>query len=77
MVDRVDKEVKDYISQYEDQYKIVEALGTAMNAPENKSILDILALLRERRLDAALGRENRVVTNLHTFCVAKRSVLHA
>ncbi len=55
VVDRTAKKVKDYTPQFEDQYKLVEALGTTMNLPENKSALDILAL-RERRLDAALDK---------------------
>jgi hypothetical protein len=76
VVDRTAKELKDYTSQYEDQCKLVEALGTAMNAPENKSVLDILTL-RECRLDAALGRENTTTANLTNFCVAERSVVHA
>jgi hypothetical protein len=46
-VDRTATEVKDYTVQYEEQRTIVEALGTAQLAPENKSALDILAL-RER-----------------------------
>ena len=33
---RTSQEVKDYTVQYEDQVKLVEALGTAMNAPEKK-----------------------------------------
>ena len=32
---RTSQEVMDYTVQYEDQVKLVEALGTAMNAPEN------------------------------------------
>ena len=56
VVDRSTKEVKDYTSKYEDQYKLVEALGIDRNKPENKSVLDILTL-RESRLDASLGRE--------------------
>ncbi len=55
---------------------MVEALGIALNAPENKGVLDILGL-RERRLDAALGKENTTIANLANFCVAERSVLHA
>ncbi len=47
-----------------------------MNLPENKSVLDILAL-RERRLAAAHGRENTSIANLTTFCVAESTVLHA
>ena len=54
----------------------MEALGTAMNLPENKSVLGILAL-RERGLDATLGRENTIVANLTSFCVAESSVLQA
>ena len=69
MVDRAAKEVKDYTSHFEDHYKLMEALGTAMNLPENNNVLDILAL-RERRLDDALGRKNIAVANLIAFCVA-------
>ena len=58
VVDRTAKEVKNYTSQYEDQEKLVEALGAALNAPENKTVLDILAL-RERRLDTAIGRRRQ------------------
>jgi hypothetical protein len=76
VVDRTAQDVKDYTSQVEDQYKLVEALGTAMNLLENKSVLDILAI-KERRLDAALVRENTSVANLTAFCVAESSVLHA
>ena len=47
-----------------------------MNLPENKSVLDILAL-KERRLDAALGRKNTAVANLTAFCVAESNVLKA
>ena len=76
VVDRTAKEVKDYTSQFEDQYKLVEALGTAVNLPENKGVLDILAV-KERRLDAALARENTAAANLTAFCVAESSVLQA
>ncbi len=44
VVDRNTKEVKDYTTQYEDQYKLVEALGTDRNKPKNKSVHDILTL---------------------------------
>jgi hypothetical protein len=74
-VDRNAKEVKDCTSQYEDRCTLVEALYSAMKAPENKSVLDILSL-SEHRLDAALGRENTAIANLANFCVAERSVLH-
>jgi hypothetical protein len=47
VVDRTTEEVKDYTSQFKDQRKHVEALGTALNAPEKKDVLDNLAL-RER-----------------------------
>jgi hypothetical protein len=76
VVDRTAVEVKDYTSQFEDQYKLVQALGTDVNLPENKSVLDILAL-KERRLDAALARESTTSANLTTFCVAESSVLQA
>jgi hypothetical protein len=42
VVDRIVIEVKDYTAQYKEQRKIVEALGTAQRAPENKGALDIL-----------------------------------
>ena len=76
MVGRIAKEFKDYNSHYEDRYKLVEALGNALNSPENKSVLDIL-VLRERRRDAVLGRENTTIANLTNFCVAERSVIQA
>jgi hypothetical protein len=76
VVVRTAKEVKDYTSQYEDRRKLVEALGAALNAPENKSVLDILALM-ERRLDTPIVTEETTVANLATFCVAEKSVLHA
>ena len=66
---RITQEVKDYTTQYEDQSKLVNALGTTMNAPENKSVLDILAM-RERRLDVALVRESNANSTLANFCVA-------
>ena len=57
---RTSQEVKDYTVQYEDQVKLVEALGTAVNAPENRATLDVLAM-KERRLDAALIREANAI----------------
>ena len=57
---RATQEVKEYMTQYEDQYKLVNALGTAMNASENKSVLDILAM-RECRLDVALVSESNAI----------------
>jgi hypothetical protein len=53
---RTSQEVKDYTVQYEDQVNLVHQIGLTINEPENKSILDVLAM-RERRLDAALARE--------------------
>ena len=47
-----------------------------MNAPENKSVLDILAM-RELRLDEALVKESNAIATLSHFCVAeKRRVLY-
>ena len=74
VVDRTAKEVKDYTSQHDYQQKLVEVLGATLNAPENKNVLDILAL-RERRLDAAIVREETTIANLSSFCVAEKSVL--
>ena len=37
VVDRSTKEVKDYTTQYEDQYKLVKALGTDRNKPETRA----------------------------------------
>jgi hypothetical protein len=73
---RATQEVKDYTAQYEDQSKLVNDLGTAMNAPENKSVLDILAM-RERRLDAALVRESNAMSTLYHFCVVEKGDLQA
>ncbi len=61
VVDRITKDVEDYSSQYEDQYKLVEALGNDKNKPENKNVLDILAL-RLSRLDKAQDREIKAIT---------------
>jgi len=47
-----------------------------MNAPENKSVLGILAM-RERRLDAALVREYNAISTLSHFCVAENGALQA
>jgi hypothetical protein len=73
---RATQEVKEYMTQYEDQYKLVNALGTAMNASENKSVLDILAM-RECRLDVALVRESNAISTLANFCLAEKGALHA
>ena len=64
LLDRNTKEVKDYTSQYSDPYKLVEALGTHRNTPENKSVLDILTLRDESRLDASLVRDS--IENCHS-----------
>ena len=48
---RTSQEVKDYTVKYEDQVKLVQLLGLTVNEPENKPVLDILAM-RELRLDA-------------------------
>ena len=73
---RATHEFKDYTAQYEDQSKLVTDLGTAMNAPENKSVFNILAM-REHRLDAALVRESNAISTLSHFCVAEKGALHA
>ena len=74
---RATQEVKDYTAQYEDnKCKLVNDLGTDINAPEKKSVLDILAM-RERRLDAALVRESNAISTLSHFCVAEKGGLHA
>ena len=43
VVVRTTQEVKDYTTQYEDHCKLDDAIGTALNTPENKSVVDILA----------------------------------
>ncbi len=74
---RATQEVEDYMTHYEDHCKIVNDFGIAMNALENKSVLDILAK-RERRLDAALVRESNVISTLAAnFCVAEKGDLYA
>ena len=73
---RTTHEVKDYNAQLEDQCKITESLGTAFNAPENKSVLDILEM-RERRLDAALDKEANATKNLTNYCIAEKSAVQA
>ena len=73
---RATHEVKDYTVQYEDHSKLVNNLGTVMNAPKNKNVLDVLAM-RERRLDASLVRESNVVATLSHFCVAEKGALQA
>jgi len=47
-----------------------------MNAPENKGVLDILAM-RERRLDAALVMEANAIDKCINFCVAEKSAPQA
>jgi membrane protein YqaA with SNARE-associated domain len=47
-----------------------------MNSPENKSVLDILAM-RESRLNAAIARESNAIATLSNFCVTEKSVLYA
>ena len=66
LIGRKSQEVKNYTVQYEDQVKLVEALGTAMKAPENRATLDVLAM-KERRLDAALVREANAIEKLNIF----------
>ena len=73
---RATQEVKEYTVRYEDQSKLVNILGTVMNDPENKSVLDILAV-RERRLDASLVRESNAFATLSNFCVAEKGALQA
>jgi len=69
VVIRIAHEVKDYTQQFEDRRKLVDKLGTVMNAPENKSVLDIL-VKRERRLDAVLLRESNAIVTFSNFCIA-------
>ncbi len=76
VVDHSMKEVKDYTTQYEDQYKRVEALGTDRNKPENKSVLDILTP-REGRLDATRVRESVAIAFLADFHAADKDVVQA
>jgi len=72
LLGRTSQEVKDYTVQYEDHVKLVQPIGLTMNEPENKVVLDVLAM-RERRLDAALAREANAVEKLTEFCVADKS----
>jgi Mrp family chromosome partitioning ATPase len=44
--------------------------------PENKPVLDVLAM-RERRLDAALAKEANAIDKLTEFCVADKSAAQA
>ena len=76
IVDRTATEVKDYTIQYEERRKVVEALGTAQSALENKSVLDILAL-RERRLGATNIREVVAISTLTNCCIADNNDLNA
>jgi hypothetical protein len=76
VVDRITKDVEDYTSQYENQYKLVEALGIERNKPENKNALDILAL-RLSRLDKALDRETKAIANLTNCRVAQEAAFQA
>ncbi len=76
VVDRITKDVQDYTSQYEDQYKLVEALGIERNKPENKNAVDILAL-RLSRLDKALDRETKAIANLTKCRVAQEAAIQA
>ena len=73
---RTSQEVKDYTAQYEDHVNLVHQLGLAVNEPENKPVLDVLAM-RERRLDAALAREANAIEKLTEFCVADKSASQA
>ncbi len=74
VVDHNTKEVEDYTTQYEDQCKLVEALGIDKNLPENKTVLDILTL-RMSHLDKALDRETASIANLTNFRVAKEAAI--
>jgi hypothetical protein len=69
-------EVKDYTVQYDDHFKLVNSLGIAMNAIENKAVLDVL-VMRKRRLDAALVKETNAIEKLNKFCVAEKSASQA
>ena len=73
---RTSQEVKDYTVQYENQLVVVNGLGTARNAPENKAALDVLAM-RERRYEAALVREANAIEKYTNFCVAEKSASQA
>jgi hypothetical protein len=73
---RTSQEVKDYTVEYEDQVKLVLQIGFTVNEPENKGVLDVLAM-REHRLDAALAREANAVQKLTEFCVTDKSASHA
>jgi len=66
------QEFKDYKTKHEDQ----STLNMVITAPENKSVLDILAM-RECRLDAALVRESHAISTLANFCVAEKGALQA
>jgi hypothetical protein len=70
------QEVKDYTVQFEDRVKLVQQIGLTVNEPENKSVLDVLAM-RERRLDAALAMETNAIEKLTEFCVADKSASQA
>jgi hypothetical protein len=68
--------VKDYTVQYEEQRIIVEALGIAQLAPDNKSALAILAL-QERQLDGARIHKSIAINNPSNCCIADIIGLHA
>ena len=72
---RTSQEFKDYTLHYEDQVKLVEALGTAVNAPEKRATLDVLAM-KERRLDSTLIIEANAIEKLTNFCVAEKGASH-
>ena len=76
VVDHSTKEVKDYTTQYEDQYKLVEVLGTDRSKSENKSVLDILTL-REGRLDASLVKEADAIAILANFYTGNKAPIQA
>ena len=73
---RTSQEVKDYTVQYEDKVNLVHQIGLTVNEPENKVVLDVLAM-RERRLDAALAGEANAVEKLIEFCVADKTASQA
>ena len=53
---------------------MVEALGNDRNKPENKNVLDILAL-RLSRLDKAQDREIKAIANLTNCRVAQEAAI--
>ena len=72
VIGRTSHEVKDYTVHHEDQINLVHQLGLTANEPENKPVLDVLAM-RERRLDASLVMEANAIEKLNEFCVVDKS----